>query len=155
MKPKDARAIFDTVRASMGIQDEVVEVWEIAPKFDQKSLRENYLSEAIFRIGQLVENLNTGLIGRIIRRGTNYLICVTEDNIMFKSWIRDVNEAYTEKHMEMIYREPGKPNTLVGTNGYLKYVAKQTPGSNLGKENLAYGQNSFGLKFINKYRKSK
>ena len=41
----------------------------------------------------MVENLNTGLIGRIIRRGTNYLICVTEDKIMFKSWIKDVTEA--------------------------------------------------------------
>ena len=34
-----------------------------------------------------------GLVGRIIRRGTNYLICVTEDNIMFKSWIKDVMES--------------------------------------------------------------
>jgi len=93
MRPKDARAVFDTVRASMGIQDQVAEVWEIAPKFDQKTLRENYVREAIFNIGQLVENLNTGLIGRIIRRGTNYLICVTEDHIMFKSWIKDVMEA--------------------------------------------------------------
>ena len=153
MKPKDARAIFDTVRQAMGIQDQVAEVWEIAPKFDQKSLRENYINEVIFRIGQLVENLNTGLVGRIIRRGTNYLICVTEDNIMFKSWIKDVNEAYTEKHMDRMYREPGKPNTLVGTTGYLKYVDKQTKGSQLGKENLAFGQKNFGLNFINKYRK--
>ena len=152
MRPKDARAIFDTVRASMGIEDQVAEVWEIAPKFDQKSLRENYVKEVIFRIGQLVENLNTGLIGRIIRRGTNYLICVTEDNIMFKSWIKDVSEAYTENHMDRMYREPGKPNTLVGTVGYLKYAAQQTPGSELGKENLAYGQKNFGLNFINKYR---
>ena len=36
-------------------------------------------------IGDLVENLNTGLVGRILRRGTNYLICVTEQDNMFKS----------------------------------------------------------------------
>jgi hypothetical protein len=52
-------------------------------------------------------------------------------------------------------RLPGKPNTLVGTVGYLKYVAQQTPGSELDKENLAFGQKNFGLNFINKYRKSK
>ncbi len=50
MRPKDARAVFDTVRAAMGIQDQVAEVWEIAPKFDQKTLRENYVREAIFNI---------------------------------------------------------------------------------------------------------
>jgi phosphopantetheine adenylyltransferase len=153
MKPKDARAVFDTVRQAMGIQDQVVEVWEIAPKFDQRTLRENYLSEAIFKIGQLVENLNTGLIGRIIRRGTNYLICVTEDRIMFKSWIKDVME-YTEVKMDRMYRTPGKPNTLVGTKGYLRYAAKQSSGSGLGKENIQSGGKTF-FDFINKYRKSK
>lgn len=138
MKPKDVKAVFDTVRASMGIQDQVAEVWEIAPKFDQKTLRENYLSEAIFNIGQLVENLNTGLIGRIIRRGTNYLICVTEDHIMFKSWIKDVSEA-------KLTNRGGVPadKRLVGTDSYRKYVESMVPG------------NSWGRQFINKYRKSK
>ena len=154
LKPKDARAIFDTVRRSMGIAEQW-SVWEIAPKFDSQTLRENYISEAIFRIGQLVENLNTGLIGRIIRRGTNYLICVTEDNIMFKSWIKDVMEAkYSEKSMNKMYREPGKPNTLVGTTGYFKYATQQTPGAiGTGKENLQPGGLAYGINFINKYRK--
>ena len=68
------------------------ETWEIAPKLDQKSLRENYVDDKIFRLGDIVENLNTGLIGEIIRRGTNHLICVTRENFMFKSWIKDVKE---------------------------------------------------------------
>jgi len=152
MKPKDARAIFDTVRQSMGLQEDW-NIWEIAPKLDWKNLRENYITEKIYQVGQLVENLNTGLIGRIIRRGTNYLICVTEDHIMFKSWIKDVTETYQEKKVDKIMRLPGKPNTLVGTTGYLKYASQQTPGSEFGKENLAYGQKNFGLEFINKYRK--
>jgi len=138
MRPKDARAVFDTVRQAMGIQDQVAEVWEIAPKFDQRTLRENYICEAIFKIGQLVENLNTGLIGRIIRRGTNYLICVTEDHIMFKSWIKDVMEA-------KLTNKSGVPadQRLVGTDAYRKYVESMVPGHLSGRE------------FINKYRKSK
>ena len=136
MRPKDARAVFDTVRAAMGIQDQVAEVWQIAPKFDQKTLRENYVREAIFNIGQLVENLNTGLIGRIIRRGTNYLICVTEDHIMFKSWIKDVMEA-------KLTNKSGVPadKRLVGTNDYREYVESMVPG------------HTWGRQFINKYRK--
>ena len=141
MRPKDARAVFDTVRASMGIQ-ESWNVWEIAPKFDSKTLRENYINETIFRIGQLVENLNTGLVGRIIRRGTNYLICVTEDNIMFKSWIKDVMEA---KRIVNITDKGGVPadQRLVGTDSYRKYVESMVPG------------HTWGRQFINKYRKSK
>ena len=137
---KKAKEIFDTVRQSMNIK-ESWSLWEIAPKFDWKNLRENYIQEKIYQVGQLVENLNTGLVGRIIRRGTNYLICVTEDNIMFKSWIKDVTEAYQEKKMERKMRLPGKPNTLVGTGGYRKYVNDMVPG------------NSWGRQFINKYRK--
>ena len=151
---KDAKQIYNTLRKSMGIK-EGWNLWEIAPKFDWKNLRENYVQEKIYQIGQLVENLNTGLVGRIIRRGTNYLICVTEDHIMFKSWIKDVTEAYQEKKVDSIERLPGKPNTLAGTKGYLKYASSMTQGSDLCKDNLAFGQKNFALNFINKYKKSK
>ena len=52
--------------------------------------------------------------------------------MMFKSWIKDVSETYTEKKMDKEESLPGKPNTLVGTGGYKKYVAKMTPGSSYG-----------------------
>jgi nicotinamide mononucleotide adenylyltransferase len=120
---KEIIQIFDLVRQGIGIeeiQQEGYNLWEIAPKFDLQSLRENYVSGNIFKVGTIVENLNTGLSGKIIRRGTNYLICVTEDGMMFKSWIKDVSEAYTEKHMSRKMRVSGKRNTLVGTDGYRK-----------------------------------
>jgi hypothetical protein len=141
MNQKQAKELYNMIRSGMNIK-EGWNLWEIAPKFDWKNLRENYVAERIFQIGQLVENLNTGLVGRIIRRGTNYLICVTEDNIMFKSWIKDMME-YTEVKMDKKMRGPNKPNTLVGTDGYRKNVEDMTPGS------------SWGIQFINKYRQKK
>jgi len=154
MKRKEAMELYDNLRASMNIK-EGWSIWEIAPRFDFQTLRENYLTESIFRIGQLVENLNTGMVGRIIRRGTNYLICVTESGMMFKSWIKDLSE-YTEVKMDRMYRSPGKPNTLTGTLGAFKYAAKQTPGAiGTGKENLQPGGIAYGVNFINKYRKDK
>jgi hypothetical protein len=154
VKPSEAKELFNILRGSMNVK-EGWDVWEIAPKLDFQSLRENYITESIFRIGEIVENLNTGLIGRIIRRGTNYLICVTESGQMFKSWIKDLRE-YSEVKMDKAYRQPGKPNTLVGTLGYFKYAAQQTPGAvGTGKENLQPGGRAYGLNFINKYRKNK
>ena len=44
---------------------EVAEMWEIAPKCDPKGLRDQYVSGSIFNLGDIVENLNTGLIGRL------------------------------------------------------------------------------------------
>jgi hypothetical protein len=95
----DTQALFNAVRQGMGAKKkkkEVVELWQIAPKYDQQTLRENYLTGKIFRIGDIVENLNTGLVGKIIRRGTNHLICLTKEEYMFKSWIKDVMEADIE-----------------------------------------------------------
>jgi len=140
----DTQALFDAVRQGMNAKKkkkEVVEMWEIAPKCDPRGLREHYVSGNIFKIGEIVENLNTGLIGEIIRRGTNHLICVTKENYMFKSWIRDVME-YTEKKMERRMRVPGKPNTLEGTGGYLKNAMAATGTTSIKN-------------FINKYKVKK
>lgn len=124
---KTARSLMNTVRKKMQLATESWSLWQIAPKFDWRNLRENYVTGKIFNIDSIVENLNTGLVGKVIRRGTNYLICVTEDNIMFKSWVRDLKE-YQEKSVPNKMRAPGKPNTLVGTDGYLKTVQDATPG---------------------------
>jgi hypothetical protein len=155
---KTAKQMMNTIRKKMKVS-EGWNLWEIAPKFDWKNLRENYVTGKIFKVDQLVENLNTGLVGKVIRRGTNYLICVTEDNIMFKSWIRDLCE-YTEVKMDRKKRTPKKPNTLVGTGGYFKYVADMTPGFEKGdKTNIQPGGKPYKgparniKEFINKYKK--
>jgi len=158
VKPAEARELFNILRGAMSIK-EGWDIWQIAPKLDFQSLRENYITESIFKLGEKVENLNTGLIGRIIRRGTNYLICVTESGQMFKSWIKDLSE-YTEVRMDKKMRLPGKPNTLVGTSGYFKYASDMTPGAvGTGEENLQSGGKAYRgyniRDFINKYRKSK
>jgi len=143
----DTQALFDAVRAGMKIKakkKEVAEMWEIAPKCDPKGLRNQYVGGLIYRIGDIVESLHTGLVGKIIRRGTNHLICVTEEDYMFKSWIRDVME-YTEKKMERRMRDKKHPNYLVGTGGYRKNVQAMVPGSGKIK--------NFNIEeFINKYK---
>ena len=137
LSQKDAEELFKKIRKAMNIK-EGWSLWEIAPKFDWQGLRENYIGEKIFRVGQMVENMNNGLVGRIIRRGANHLICVTEDKIMFKSWIKDVSESFvngtTQSGVPADQRE-------VGTDAFRKYVETMVPGS------------SYGRHFINKYRK--
>ena len=140
----DTQALFDAVRSGMKIKakkKEVAEMWEIAPRFDAKGLREQYINGVIYKIGDIVESLHTGLIGKIVRRGTNHLICVTKEDYMFKSWIRDVME-YTEKTMDRRMRVPGKPNNLDGTTGYLKNAMAATGTSSIKN-------------FINKNKKRK
>ena len=121
---------------------ESVEMWEIAPSLYQKTLREHYINKDIFNVGDLVESLNTGLVGRIIRRGTSYLICVTENNVMFKSWIKDLTEAVIPAHRTGIYGVPATQRE-VGTDSQREYAQSMVP----GQERIR--------NFINKYRKNK
>jgi cytidyltransferase-like protein len=103
--------LFNVLRRSMGVTEET-EVWEVAPKLDEEGLRDAYLVDHIYEVGNLVENMNTGLRGEVIRRGTNYVICVTEDGVMFKSWLKDLVENPHE----------------IGTDEYREYVQSLTPG---------------------------
>ena len=137
----DTKALFDAVRTGMKIKSKkkVEELWLIAPKFDMKNLRENYISGKIFKIGDIVENINTGLIGKIIRRGTNHLICVTKEDYMFKSWIHDVMESVVN-----YAGTDGVPanEREVGTDSHREYVMRMT-----GVKEIK--------NFINKYKAKK
>ena len=120
-----ARELFNTVQKSMGTaaKTEGVEMWQIAPKLAGNTLREIYLDKKLFDIGSLVENLNHGLIGRIVRRGANYVIAVTNEGLMFKSWIKDLSEYVTKRPVS------GVPASMrgVGTDSYREYVQQLTP----------------------------
>ena len=146
--------LFNVLRRSMGVTEQT-EVWEVAPKLDEEGMRDAYLVDNLYPIGSIVENVNTGLSGEVIRRGTNYVIGVTENEVMFKSWLKDIVE-YTEVEMDRMYRKPGKPNTLTGTLGAFKYAAKQTPGSiGVGAENLQSGGKPYGVDYIKKLKLNK
>ena len=155
-KDADTQAVFDAVRTGMNIKKSAEakkavqkEMWQIAPKYDPRGLRENYFRKNIFNIGDMVESLTTGLVGKILRRGTNYLISVTENNVMFKSWTHDLSE-YSEKKLDSKYLPDGKPNTLVGTGGYLKYAMSMTPDSGPTEKKEKKKMNI--KEFINKYK---
>lgn len=105
--------LFSTMKKSMQAS-EVTEAWRVVPELDKDGLRWNYKNNGLFEVGTIIENLNSGLRGIVKRRGANYLICVSEDGIMFKSWLRDVREVHE-----------------VGTDEYREYVQRLTPGENI------------------------
>ncbi len=136
----DGTDLFKKVRKALGVDDKNKEVkkesWKVAPKLHARQLREYYIKNEIYNTGDKVQDLNNGLTGRIMRRGTNYVICVTEDKIMFKSWITDI----TESTFTQVSGVPSDQR-LVGTDALRKYTERLTPGSVWGRE------------FINRYRK--
>ena len=105
---KTSQQLYDTIRKNMKVK--TAESWEVAPKLFPQVLRENYISKKLFCVGTWVENMNHGLVGKIARRGANYVIAVTEEGIMFKSWLKDITEVHE-----------------IGTDEYRRYLEKLTP----------------------------
>jgi len=110
MRISEKQEMFNTVMKSMKVSEDT-ELWKIAPELDFNGLRWEYKNNGLFDVGCLVENLNTGLVGRILRRGANHLICVTNEGVMFKSWLKDLREVQE-----------------IGTCSYRAHAQSMTPG---------------------------
>ena len=78
---EDAKELFNAVKM-FGMKNE---------EYTQEELRDIYTDGNLYHVGDIVESLSNGLIGEIRRCGANHLIVVTEDGIMFKSFIHDVH----------------------------------------------------------------
>jgi len=94
MEPDVLMGIFTELQDAMGIKPKeaaVAENWEVAPRLYLRDLREEYVNENVFNIGDTITHDSTGMVAQIVRKGANHLICVTEDNKMFKTWTQDVS----------------------------------------------------------------
>ena len=77
----DAKELFKMVQM-YGMKNE---------EYSSDELRDMYTEGSLYEVGDVVESLDNGLIGEIHRCGANHLIVVTDDGIMFKSFIHDVH----------------------------------------------------------------
>ena len=57
----------------------------------QISQQKSYMLGNMFAEGSWVKN-SDGDVGKIHRRGVNYVIAVTEEGKMFRAWVKDIKE---------------------------------------------------------------
>ncbi|UYA57675.1 bifunctional NadR-like protein [Synechococcus phage S-CREM1] len=118
LKDPDKEKLFRTLQDAMHATTKVAkETWEYAPELDYENLREAYFNEEIFTIGSLVENLDTGITGKVIHRGTNYVIYVDQFDTSHRGWLTQLNEG-----------EDPRTQWEVGTDKYRDAVQQLTPG---------------------------
>ena len=136
MSKKDKEAMYLTLRQSMNVQesfDDFAEasyhVYEIAPKLDPQGLREAYFEGEMFEVGTFVENINTGIAGKVVSRGSNYVIYIDEHDNIFRSWLKDLVERNDLKFFNF------SPAGEIGTDKLAAYYRKMTPGEFIKKIN--------------------
>ena len=98
IKDKDIQSLYGTLRTAMKVEevddfgDCSYNLFEIAPKLDPQGLREAYFDGDLFKEGTFVENSNTGIVSKIVSRGSNHVISIDERDHIFRSWLKDLTE---------------------------------------------------------------
>ena len=136
LSKKDKEALYLTLRQSMNVKESFddfaeasYDLYEIAPKLDPQGLREAYFENDLFAVGTFVENVNTGIISKVVSRGSNDVISSDESDHLFRSWLRDLVEKND------IHGFDFTPAGEAGTDDLANYMRRLTPGEFIRKIN--------------------
>ena len=77
--------------------------------------KDKFYKNEVYKTGEWVLT-EQGQVGKIHRRGPNYVLCLTAENTKFRSWITDIKEVFE-----------------IGTDAYREYVMSVTPGQKVAK----------------------
>ena len=71
-------------------------------EFEQQQIRDLYIREQIFNIGDTVDYIKEDIQGKIVRKGTNYIVVEDSKNNLHKAWIWDcIPVSTTDREAEM------------------------------------------------------
>jgi len=70
-------------------------------EFEQQQIRDLYIREQIFNIGDEVNYIKEDMKGKIVRKGTNYIVVEDNKNNLHKAWIWDCIPISADRAIEM------------------------------------------------------
>src|SRR5210317_1322656 len=91
---RDTEKLFKDVRKGMNLAANYTYVGDYRPiasllEFEQQQIRDLYVREMIFNIGDKVNYIKEDIDGKVVRRGTNYVVLEDSNNNLHKAWIWD------------------------------------------------------------------
>ena len=93
MGDKNAMTLFKDLKKKMGVSELNMPSLEDEISNEKQKIRENYFDNKTLLMGDMVENTNNGNVGKIIKRGANYIQYEMEDGGIEKAWLHDVMPA--------------------------------------------------------------
>ena len=90
----DADTLMKQVRKGMNLAANYIYMKNLKPiasleEFEQQQIRDLYIREMIFNIGDLVKYVKEDMQGKVVRKGTNYIVVEDNNNNLHKCWIWD------------------------------------------------------------------
>jgi hypothetical protein len=111
--PADIERLMSSVRVGMGIKTKLAASYgglshvsgakPVASmnEFEQNQIRDLYVREVIFNIGDKIDYIKENLQGIIKRRGTNYIVLEDNNNNLHKAWIWDCVPVSSNREAEV------------------------------------------------------
>ncbi len=91
--------------------------------FNEQAKQTSYRHGNLYEVGSYVQN-SDGEVGKVHRRGPNYVIAVSDDGDMFRAWVSDIKE-----YKQWNTSGADQTHRLVGTDKFRKFTERMTPGS--------------------------
>ena len=103
----DADGIMKQVRKGMNLAASYMYMRNLKPvasleQFEQQQIRDLYIRDQIFNIGDTVDYIKEDLQGKVVRKGTNFIVVEDTKNNLHKAWIWDcIPVSTTNREAEM------------------------------------------------------
>ena len=134
------KELFKDIRLGMNIKEQLKPFKPIVEMSNMELIREQYFQNLIYNIGEWVKDIKTGIVGEVVKRGTNYITLVQEDFSLHKVWLEDAESMEKQKKKlpeavdflknrnlwEKLQREKRRDDEW-GTSELAKKVKKLTP----------------------------
>ena len=90
----DADKLMKQVRKGMKLAANYIYQKNVSPiasmeEFEQQQIRDLYIRDQIFNIGDEVDYVKEDVRGKVQRKGTNYIVLEDNKNNLHKAWIWD------------------------------------------------------------------
>ena len=91
--------------------------------FNEQAKRTSYRHGNLYEVGSYVQK-SDGEVGKVHRRGPNYVIAISDDGDMFRAWVSDIKE-----YKQWNTSGADQTHRLVGTDKFRKFTERMAPGS--------------------------
>ena len=120
MSFKNGNKLFKDVRKGMGLR-------ENSTYSEAQIERDLYIRGVLYQIGDLVENIDDGTSGKVVRRGTNY-VQYAEDGKVYKAFLYHIREKKEKQDVKQDKDIKDREGTQPA-----KYYAKDAEGDDMAK----------------------
>jgi len=102
----NADALMKDVRRGMKLAANYMYIQNVRPiatleEFEQQQIRDLYIREMIFNINDEVDYIKEDIKGKVVRKGTNYVVLEDNNNNLHKAWIWDCIPISADREVEV------------------------------------------------------